>query len=92
MKNFVRSRCQRIAASRYYTEEGVKQGILIPRHVRLFDSLGRQNINDSVLSHLPSLLEIERTVERAKKDAENELNVLGMFKNQEIVFFFLTRK
>ena len=92
MKDFVRSRCQRIAASRYYTEEGVKQGILIPRHVRLFDSLGRQNINDSVLSHLPSLLEIERTVERAKKDAENELNVLGMFKNQEIVFFFLTRK
>ena len=33
------------------------------------------------------LLEIETTVERAKKDAENELNVLGMFKNQEIVLF-----
>jgi hypothetical protein len=56
--------------------------------VRPFDLLGRQNVNDSVLSHFPSLLEIERTVERAKKDAENELNVLGMFKNQEIVFFF----
>jgi hypothetical protein len=89
MKDFVRSRCQRIAASRYYTEEGVKQGILIPRHVRSFDSLGRQNVNDSVLSHFPSLLEIERTVERTKKDAENELNIQGLFKNQEILFFLL---
>ena len=60
MKGFVRSRCQRIATSRYYTEEGVKQGILISRHVRPFDLLGRQNFNDSVLSHFPSLLEIER--------------------------------
>ena len=51
MKDFVRSRCQRIAVSRYYTEEGVKRGILIPRDVRPFDSLGRQNVNDSVLSH-----------------------------------------
>jgi hypothetical protein len=34
-------------------------------------------------------LEIERTVERTKKDAENELNIQGLFKNQEILFFLL---
>jgi hypothetical protein len=80
MKNFVRSRCQRIAASRFYTEECVKAGILIPRHRRPFDAETPINGSTDRASsfNLPSLLEIEAIVGRAKKDAETELNFLGM--------------
>jgi hypothetical protein len=38
------------------------------------------------------LLEIETTVERAKKDAENELNVLGMFIKLEMILFLAKKQ
>lgn len=87
MKDFVRSRSQRIAASRYYTEEGVKTGILIPRHSRPFDSSGLMqpetpangNVETACSSNFLSLIEIETIVGRAKKDVESELNFLGRF-------------
>lgn len=94
MKELFVSRCQKVDATIRLTAQGQQDGLVYPRERRAFD------MEEPAFCsfQMPSMDEIEATVLRAKRDAENELRDIGkkfiyiVFSPSNKTFFRINRR